>query len=188
MALIPNNVKAVIFTGVMTITVTMVSSEEGERTSAYLDIVGIPTICYGDTENVSLGQKATHDECVTRLKNRLEKLIPRVAKIIGRPINNQTLSAITSFCDNVGINGCSSSDAMRRIRHGDIRAACDSLLNWTRAKEKRLALYNRRMRERALCLIGDDIEKGKSIDLNQYSEPPEWFRKRVTQWGLKLPR
>lgn len=185
MALIPNNVRAVLLSSAMTITLTMVAGEEGERTDAYPDIVGIPTICFGDTENVKLGQHATHEECLARLNKRISKLVPRVAALIKRPVGDQIIAAFSSFCDNVGIKGCSNSEAMRRIQTGDIRTGCDMLLNWTRAKDKRLALYSRRMRERALCLTGDDINNHRGIDFSRYQQPPQWFIERAASWGLK---
>lgn len=185
MALIPSNVRAVFFTGAITLTLTMVASEEGERNEAYLDIVGIPTICYGDTEGVEMGQTADHGQCVQRLRKRVNKLVPSVTKMLGPNANEQVVSSIASFCDNVGAAGCSGSDAVRRIRAGDVRGGCDALLNWTRAKNQRMALYKRRMRERAICLAGDDIAHGREVNLDAYQQPPEWFVKRVTQWGLR---
>lgn len=185
MALIPSNVKNALFAGAITLTLTMVAGEEGEVNDAYLDIVGIPTICYGDTEGVVLGQYASHDQCVERLQRRINKLMPKVRSMIGTKVNEQVASSIASFCDNVGTQGCSSSETIRSIRRGDVRTGCDQLLNWTRAKDKRLALYHRRMRERALCLIGDDIAHGIDIDESRYRQPPQWFVDRVTRWGLR---
>lgn len=41
----------------------MVAHYEGLRTKAYLDAVGVPTICWGETENVKLGDVKTKEEC-----------------------------------------------------------------------------------------------------------------------------
>lgn len=185
MVQIPTPIKKSMFAGVITLTLTFVAGEEGVRNDAYLDIVGIPTICYGDTENVKIGQHASQDECVARLNTRIKKLIPTVSRIIGRSINEQSLAALSAFCDNVGINACRNSEAMKRVAAGDTRKGCDLLLNWTRAKDKRLALYGRRMRERALCLVGDDISHGLDANIDQYQKPPQWFVDRVGRWGLK---
>lgn len=41
----------------------MIQDHEGLRTNAYLDPVGIPTICFGETLGVSMGDTATVAEC-----------------------------------------------------------------------------------------------------------------------------
>ena len=40
-----------------------IKKHEGVRHSAYLDAVGVPTICYGSTRKVFIGQRATPAEC-----------------------------------------------------------------------------------------------------------------------------
>lgn len=184
---LPPTVKNSIFAGVVTLTLAIVSSEEGVRYDAYLDIVGIPTICYGDTADVHLGQTASVEECSNRLISRLDQLFPKVRKALQVDVNDQVLAALSSFCDNVGLKGCTGSETFRYVNSGQVRLGCDALLNWTRAKNKRLALYKRRMRERMLCLIGDDVAHGMESNLDDYQTPPKWFTDKVKRWGLKLP-
>ena len=44
---------------------------EGVRLEAYLDSVGVPTICWGETEGVRLGMKKTLAECDAMLERRV---------------------------------------------------------------------------------------------------------------------
>ena len=56
---------------VMVLAVPFTAREEGLRTNAYLDSVGVPTICYGETENVNLGDTKTIPECTVMLETKL---------------------------------------------------------------------------------------------------------------------
>ena len=174
---IPNNVKATVFCSAAAISAAFIPSEEGMRTEAYLDIVGIPTICMGDTEGVKLGQTTTVDDCNVRLNKRTEKLIPMVEKTVRIQLAGATIASLTAFCDNVGTKACMGSESFKAMRIGHIREGCDKLLNWSRAGKNRYALLGRRMRERALCLVGDDIQNGRAVDWRQYETVPVWFAK-----------
>ena len=44
-----------------------IKKHEGVRYTAYLDAVQVPTICYGSTRKVYIGQRATPAECEERL-------------------------------------------------------------------------------------------------------------------------
>ena len=41
---------------------------EGLETTAYRDIVGVPTVCYGETRGVKMGDAYTKDQCMDMLK------------------------------------------------------------------------------------------------------------------------
>lgn len=47
--------------------VAFIAPWEGVELRAYRDIVGIPTICYGETRGVNMGDSATLAECQTML-------------------------------------------------------------------------------------------------------------------------
>ena len=49
--------------GWLAVAVSVVGGFEGLRQSAYLDPVSIPTICYGETRGVKLGDTRTKAEC-----------------------------------------------------------------------------------------------------------------------------
>lgn len=50
------------------IAVPLIAKWEGLRLQAYLDIVGVPTICYGSTRGVSLGTRKTERQCEQLLR------------------------------------------------------------------------------------------------------------------------
>lgn len=132
---------------------SFVMREEGLRTSAYLDSVGVPTICYGETENVKLGDKKSPEECSELFSAKLGFYAYSVQTMIDRPLPPETLAAFTSWAYNVGLNAARKSTLIKKARTGDITGACAELPRWKYAGGKAI-LLNRREREKELCLKG----------------------------------
>lgn len=133
----------------------MVAHYEGLRTKAYLDPVGISTICYGETENVKLGDVKTKEECDNMLSVRLGYFSRQVDAMIEPEISPQELAAYSSLAYNVGLGAFKGSTLLRKVNSGDRSGACDELPRWNKAGGKVLAgLVKRREGERLLCLSG----------------------------------
>lgn len=130
-----------------------VMREEGLRTTAYLDSVGVATICYGETEGVKLGDKRTVEECGEMFKVKLGAYAYAVQVLVERPMPVEVHAAFTSWAYNVGVGAAASSTLVRLARQGDFDGACDQLLRWKFAGGKPI-LLKRRERERELCLKG----------------------------------
>lgn len=139
--------------GALAMSVTLLAHLEGERVNAYFDPVGIPTICYGETAGVNIGDKATHEQCVLQLRNRANEMLVEVYRDVGH-VPDATAAALVSFCYNVGAGNCQRSEAFRLIREGERRLGCNALMNWQRAGNKVHLLRGRREEERKLCLQG----------------------------------
>lgn len=138
---------------VMSLASPFVAHEEGVRLNAYLDAVGKPTICYGETEGVKMGDKATMPECTKLLFIRVGFFAYMVDYFIEPPMKPQFHAALTSWSYNIGVNATRKSTVVKRANAGNFRGACDGLLAWRFAKGKDI-LLGRRMRERDLCLQG----------------------------------
>lgn len=127
--------------------------EEGLRTTAYLDSVNVPTICYGETENVSLGDTKTEQECSALFKAKLGAYAYAVQLMVGRDMPVEMQAALTSWVYNVGLSAAEKSTLIKLARQGDFVGACNQLLRWKYAGGKPI-LLKRRERERQLCLKG----------------------------------
>ncbi|MDQ1921299.1 lysozyme [Massilia pseudoviolaceinigra] len=137
------------------IAVTIVGGFEGLRQAAYLDPVGIPTICFGETKGVRLGQRATLDQCKAMLAASLQLANHAVDDCIRAPLPDYRRAALVSFAYNVGQPALCGSTLARKMNAGDVEGGCDELLRWTIAKGIRLpGLVKRRQAERNLCLVG----------------------------------
>jgi len=136
--------------------VVSVTQWEGKETRAYRDIVGVWTICYGDTANVQPGQVATDAECQARLERQLiahAKPVMQCVPGLAAKGREYALAASASLAYNIGPGAFCRSTAARRFNAGDWRGGCDAFLAWNRAGGRVIrGLDNRRRAERALCL------------------------------------
>ncbi len=128
-----------------------IAVHEGLSLKAYLDPVLIPTICYGETVGVRLGQMHTKHECDIMLAMNLTRYATRVDELVKTPMTPNRHAALISFSYNVGLKAFEGSTVLKRLNAGDPKA-CDSLRNWVYAKGKKLkGLVTRRENERTLC-------------------------------------
>lgn len=132
--------------------IALVATFEGLRNEAYVDPVGIPTICYGYTHGVELGQVKTTGECEGLLAEEVLAANRSVDRCVRVPISSGERSAYASFVYNVGGGAFCSSSLVRKLNAGDRRGACRELDRWVMARGKKLpGLVRRRAAERALC-------------------------------------
>lgn len=133
----------------------IVTQYEGLRTKAYLDPIGIATICYGETEGVELGQVHTVDQCKTMLTARLGTFAIAVDAMVKPEVKPEVLAAFTSLAYNIGVGAFQKSSVLRLANEGKTKEACDFMLKYVYAGGKVLkGLDNRRKAERLLCLSG----------------------------------
>lgn len=141
----------------LTLAIVAVAGFEGLRTTAYQDLVGIPTICFGHTAEVKLGDTKTVDECKALLTDEVVEFGLDVSNRVTVPLSHEEQAAYTSFAYNVGAHAFGNSTLLRRLNAGERVAACNELSRWVYARGVKLpGLVNRRAEERALCLSGLD--------------------------------
>lgn len=126
---------------------------EGIRNDPYNDIVGVKTVCVGETHVVM--RRYTTPECLAMLNKALtSKYAADVARctpiIADKPY---LFAASISLAYNIGTNAYCRSTVARRFNAGDFVGACNGFLAWSYAGGKQIpGLLNRRRDERRLCL------------------------------------
>lgn len=129
---------------------TLIKTFEGRRNAAYLDPVGIATICYGSIEGVQLGQRKTDAECEALLQEDLAPHVAAVRRLVRVPITQSQFDALVSFSFNLGTKNLENSTLLRKANAGQCRAAGAEFLRWDKAKGRVLpGLTRRRAAERA---------------------------------------
>lgn len=139
------------------IAVGLVGAWEGLRTTAYRDVVGIPTVCFGETRGVKMGDKYTVDECKAMLGDALAEFETGMRRCLTNPdkIPDKPYVAFLSLSYNIGTGAFCKSTLVRKANAGDLKGACDAILSWNRAGGRVIqGLVNRRKDERKLCLEG----------------------------------
>lgn len=128
---------------------------EGRELVAYRDIVGVWTICDGDTSDVRPGQVAAPAECDVRLYANLKRYHAGLRNCLVGTLPLKTEAAWVSWTYNVGVGAACSSTLVRKANAGDLAGACNELPRWNRAGGREVrGLTNRREAERKLCLEG----------------------------------
>lgn len=127
-----------------------------QHLTAYRDIVGVWTICDGDTADVRPGMIETAEGCRDRLERQLvahaEPVLRCTPGLRDRP---DQLAAAVSLAYNIGTGAYCGSTVARRFNAGDLRGGCDAFLLWVKAGGRTVqGLVNRRRDERAICLRG----------------------------------
>ncbi|WP_299084147.1 lysozyme [uncultured Ruegeria sp.] len=147
-------------TAFLEIAVPFVGRWEGLRLEAYLDIVGVPTVCYGETKGVELGDTHTKAECdamlareVIAYRDALRPAFSAETLLYRMPVTRDV--AFSSLAYNVGVSRTSKSTAVQRLNEGSIAGACTALGWWNRGGGRVLrGLVNRRSEETELCMLG----------------------------------
>lgn len=132
---------------------TALIQHEGMRRQAYLDSVGIPTICVGSTTGVRLGMVATDEECRKRLDRDTRTAHDGVARLVHVPVTQGQYDALLSFTFNVGVGNLSRSTLLRYLNASQTAQECrrvaQEFSRWVYAGGVRLrGLVARRAAER----------------------------------------
>lgn len=150
---------------VCSLAVGMITGWEGKSNKAYLDLVQVPTICYGHTKNVKLGDIKTDNECTLLLRQEITRIDNMITSVVKVQLSDHERAALISFTYNVGDSAFKRSYALQRINRGDVKGGCEALATrdystgvcrgygcgWAGGKMVK-GLQNRRSDERLMCL------------------------------------
>lgn len=133
--------------------IDLIKRFEGCRLHAYLDAVGVPTIGFGSTEGVTMGNTITQDEAETLLLEDLVRFEEGVTRLVKVDIDQNAFDALVSFAFNLGIGALQGSMLLRLLNAGDETGAAKEFLKWKHAGGKELpGLVARRKAESELFL------------------------------------
>lgn len=136
----------------------LIKSFEGLKLTAYLDIVGVPTIGYGCTkgvtkEDVLKKRTITEQEALNMMIHELATFEDGVNKCVTIAINQNQFDALVSFAYNLGLGSLQKSTLLKMLNSGDITNTAEQFLRWNKAGGKEVSgLTRRRQAERSLFL------------------------------------
>lgn len=146
----------------------IVSQWEGKRNVGYLDVIGVPTYCYGGIgPEAKVGKRYSDAECKAQLAEDVRSHAAPLAKCLTRPLPDKTYAAIISLSFNIGPAGVCKTATYRRdkpftgqglawyFNNGYLREGCNAFGRYVYAGGRKFkGLENRRRDERAQCLAG----------------------------------
>lgn len=116
--------------------ITLIKRFESFKAKPYLCPAGIPTIGYGHTGDVKIGQRAiTEHEADVILASDLERFEEGVAQATRSvQLNANEFSALVSFAFNLGTQALINSTLLKMVMRGDRKRAADEFLVWNKAR------------------------------------------------------
>lgn len=128
---------------------------EGCRLAAYLCPAGIPTIGWGETLGVKMGDVWTQDRADTTLRQRVAQFmlatLKRCPQLHLEPPGRT--ASCTSLAYNIGVGAFGASSVSRKTGRCDYAGAADSFLLWNKGGGRVLrGLTIRRQTERSRYL------------------------------------
>lgn len=126
---------------------------EDYRGAAYIPVAGdVPTIGFGTTEGVKLGDTITPPKAMARALRDVQKFEGAIKQCVKVPLYQWEYDAAVSFSYNVGATAFCNSTMVKKWNAGDYAGGCSEISRWVYVKGKRVqGLVNRRASERALC-------------------------------------
>ena len=128
---------------------------EGLIPTTYVDPVGIPTVCYGETDKtITMQARFTRDECLVMLGASMQRHAAAISPCIKVPIKDHEAAAILSWAYNIGAGAACSSTLVAMVNAGHPASEwCQQMNRWVFAGGQKLkGLVRRREAEVALCL------------------------------------
>lgn len=130
-----------------------IAGYEGYRGKAYLPTPNDrPTIGFGETKGVKMGDKTTPERALVQLLNSTEKHAEAIRQCIHVPLYQHEWDAYVSLAYNIGAGNFCKSTLVRKLNAEDYSGACREILRWDKqAGETLPGLTRRRQGEYATC-------------------------------------
>ena len=130
-----------------------IALHENYTDKAIIPVPGdVPTLGFGSTEGVRMGDRTTPAAALARALQDASKYEGALKKCVRVPLHQHEYDAFVSLAYNIGPGAFCSSTLVRKLNAGDYAGACKEISRWVYANGKSLAgLINRRAKERAMC-------------------------------------
>lgn len=138
----------------MAVATPFIAGWESKQNDPYRDIVGVQTVCYGETR-VQM-RRYSDSECsallIKAVGEVMQPVIDCTPGLVNRP--NQ-LAAATSLAYNAGVSAYCKSTVARKFNEGDFIGGCEAFRFWVYSGGKKVnGLVRRREAEIELCKNG----------------------------------
>lgn len=114
-----------------------------------------PTIGFGTTDGVKLGDSITPPKALQRALQDIQQYEGAIKRCVTVPLHQREYDAYTSLTYNIGQTAFCNSTLVRKLNAQDYEGACKEILRWDRFQGKPLSgLTKRRQAEFQQCVGG----------------------------------
>lgn len=133
-----------------------IALSEGYTDRAVRPLPGdVPTIGFGTTEGVKMGDSITPPRALERKLRDVQKFEGALKQCVQVPLYQHEYDAYISLSYNIGSGAFCNSTLVKKLNAEDYTGACEEILRWDRFKGERVrGLTLRRQKEYELCTSG----------------------------------
>ena len=151
--------RAVAFFALSASAFVALAMSEGYHGTAYIPVKGdVPTIGFGTTTSVRMGETTTPPKALARALSDIQKFEGALKKCVTVPLHQHEYDAFISLAYNIGASAFCESTLVTRLNAFDYEGACEQIKRWNRQGKRILpGLIKRRKAEYEQC-IGRPVE------------------------------
>ena len=106
-----------------------IATNEDYTSSAVIPVPGdVPTIGFGTTEGVKMGDKITPPKALARALADVQKYEGAIKQCVKVPLYQYEYDAYTSLAYNIGVGGFCNSTLVKKLNQEDYADACAQIL------------------------------------------------------------
>lgn len=129
-------------------------ADSGPALKAYIDTGGVPTIGYGHTRNVKMGDTCTPEQALAWLQSDVYDAEDSIDRRVNAALNQNQYDALVDFVFNVGDHQFATSTLLKLINADRFELAALEFAKWKYDNGKVVdGLIKRRAREKELFEI-----------------------------------
>ena len=130
-----------------------IALHEGYKENAYVPLAGdVPTIGFGTTTGVKLGDKTSPEKALQAALRDIQKFEGALKQCVKVPLTQGEYDGYISLSYNIGSGNFCRSTLVKKLNQQDYEGACKEILRWDKFQGQRLpGLTKRRQEEYIKC-------------------------------------
>ena len=116
---------------------------------------GVPTIAFGRTKNVKLGDTCTQEQADAWLEEELEEYTGYVSDAVTQALQQNQIDAMVAWTYNLGPSNLRSSTMLQVLNEGKFQEVPQQMRRWNKANGKVLPGLERRRLAESMLFDGD---------------------------------
>lgn len=130
---------------------------EGYTDTAVIPVKGdVPTIGFGTTDGVRMGDRITPPKALARSLDSIKKYEGAIKNCVKVPLYQYEYDAYVDLTYNIGHGAFCNSTLVRKLNAGDYSGACTQILRWDKFHGKPLRGLTIRRKEEYNQCMGDN--------------------------------
>jgi lysozyme len=130
--------------------IALIKRFEGCKLEAYLDSVDVPTIAWGRTKNVKIGDTCTQEQADSWLHEELKEYEGYVNDLVDVPLEQCMFDSLVAWCYNLGPTNLKNSTLLKVLNEEKYSEVPQQIKRWNKAGGQTLKGLIRRREAEAL--------------------------------------